>query len=134
MSQRAMAKETVKTRAILAEVGEIELCWEVCAYDGTEETGRKVMRLINVGGIWTGKHGEKAGYRERPGCKLRGVETPSMIYAYRHTLGVCSRLSYHRQDIEFPAAFRPSSAATHIGLPRDPAGHDVGPSPSYVGR
>ena len=76
MSQRAYLKENAKTRAILVGVREIELCREIGTYTGLEEPDKKVMRLVNAGGLWTGKHGEKAGYLDSPKCKLCGVETP----------------------------------------------------------
>ena len=65
MSQRAYLKENANARAILVGARELEMCREIGTYNGLEEPDKKVMRLINAGGLWAGKHGEKAGYLER---------------------------------------------------------------------
>ena len=108
MSQRAYLKENAKTRAILVGVREIELCREIGTYTGLEEPNKKVMRLVNAGELWTGKHGEKASYLDSPKCKLCGVETPTMVDAYRHMFWKCESLKDHRSEIwHFDPAFKP---------------------------
>ena len=108
MSQRAYLKEHAKPRAIMVGVREIELCREIGTYTGLEEADKRVMRLVNAGGLWTGKHGEKAGYLDSPKCKLCGVETPTMVDAYKHMFWKCERLNDHRSGIwHFDPAFKP---------------------------
>ena len=57
LSQRAYLKEHASTRAILVGTRELEMCREIGTYNGLEEPDKKVMRLVNAGGLWTGKHG-----------------------------------------------------------------------------
>ena len=81
-------------------VREIELCREIGTDTGLEEADKRVMRRVNAGGLWTGKHGEKAGYLDSQKCKLCGVETPTMVDAYKHMFWKCERLSDHRSEAD----------------------------------
>ena len=55
-----------------------------------------------------GKTRREAGYLDSPKCKLCGVETPTMVDAYRHMFWKCERLKDHRSEIwHFDTAFKP---------------------------
>ena len=75
-----------------------------------EEPDKQVMRLITAGGLWTGKHAQKAEGSEVARCRLCGEETPTMVGAHRHMFWRCchDEVRAYRQDAwRFDEGFDP---------------------------
>ena len=80
-AQRHALKKNAETRTILVGIKELEQGCYGDMYKGLAEEGRKLLRLIATGVLWTGKHGQKAGYDETPTRRMCGMETPTMTEA-----------------------------------------------------
>ena len=110
LAQKKFLRDNARTRGILEGLEEIELCKGVGTYDALEEPDKKVMRLITAGGLWTGKHAQKAEGSEVARCRLCGEETPTMVDAHRHMFWRCCHheVRAYRQDAwRFDEGFDP---------------------------
>ena len=90
LAQRKCFEENARTRPMLQGVKEVLQDRTGGAYDVLDEGDKKVMRYIMAGGLWTGKHAQKATGADEASCRSCGAATATMQEAHKHMFWECN--------------------------------------------
>ena len=103
-------EDNAKTRPLLQGFKEVHQDRKGSTFNVLDEGDKKVIRFIMAGGLWTGKHAQKAAEAEEASCRLCGAGTPMMWDAHRHMFWNCmhDKVKAFRQDAwRFQQGFDP---------------------------
>lgn len=92
LEQNVIKRQTIRGTP---EVGRLE---GVGTASALGETGRKLIRTINAGGLWTGFHSMKTGKEQESVCALCGQDLPSTEAALKHLFWRCPCTTHCREE------------------------------------